>query len=541
MASKESASAWQPLTLPMFRRLWLAQVVSNLGTWMQTVAAQWLIVSASGSVALVSLVQTASTLPVVLLAAPAGVLADVLDRRRVLVGVQLAMVGVAAVLAVLTFIGGVTPGVLLGFTFLLGCGAAFITPAWQAIQPELVPRTQLPQASALGAVNMNVARAIGPALGGALVAAAGAGWVFGLNALSFLVVAGAVASWRRQAVPDPVGRERMVAALRSGARYVRHSPAMRRILIQSLLFVPAASALWALLPVVASQQLGLSADGYGLLLGALGVGAVAGAVVLPTVRARLSVNALLTVAFAVYAGTLVGIALLHSLLMAVLVLAVAGGGWIAVLSTLNATAQVVLPGWVRARALSYYLVAFMGGQALGGVVWGIVAERAGVRRTLLVAAALLAVATVAGRRFPLYDAARLDPTPSAHWPMPPVADALDPDAGPVLVVIGYVVRPGEGDAFATAMTVVSRARRRTGARRWELFRDPAEPDRFLESFTVPTWGEHNRQHAGRLTVSDRRNEEKARSFLLEAPVVRHLLAADVPLSAAPSGRSPPAK
>ena len=540
MASKESASAWQPLTLPMFRRLWLAQVVSNLGTWMQTVAAQWLIVSASGSVALVSLVQTASTLPVVLLAAPAGVLADVLDRRRVLVGVQLVMVGVAAVLAVMTFIGGVTPGVLLGFTFLLGCGAAFITPAWQAIQPELVPRTQLPQASALGAVNMNVARAIGPALGGALVAAAGAGWVFGLNALSFLVVAGAVASWRRQAVPDPVGRERMVAALRSGARYVRHSPAMRRILIQSLLFVPAASALWALLPVVASQQLGLSADGYGLLLGALGVGAVAGAVVLPTVRARLSVNALLTVAFAVYAGTLVGIALLHSLLMAVLVLAVAGGGWIAVLSTLNATAQVMLPGWVRARALSYYLVALMGGQALGGVVWGIVAERAGVRRTLLVAAALLAVATVAGRRFPLYDAARLDPTPSAHWPTQPVADTVDPDAGPVLVVIGYVVRPGEGDAFATAMTVVSRARRRTGARRWELFRDPAEPDRFLESFTVPTWGEHNRQHAGRLTVSDRRNEEKARSFLLEAPVVRHLLAADVPLSAAPSGKSPPA-
>ena len=287
MASKESASAWQPLTLPMFRRLWLAQVVSNLGTWMQTVAAQWLIVSASGSVALVSLVQTASTLPVVLLAAPAGVLADVLDRRRVLVGVQLAMVGVAAVLAVLTFIGGVTPGVLLGFTFLLGCGAAFITPAWQAIQPELVPRTQLPQASALGAVNMNVARAIGPALGGALVAAAGAGWVFGLNALSFLVVAGAVASWRRQAVPDPVGRERMVAALRSGARYVRHSPAMRRILIQSLLFVPAASALWALLPVVASQQLGLSADGYGLLLGALGVQRTSGHVQIRDLRGRM--------------------------------------------------------------------------------------------------------------------------------------------------------------------------------------------------------------------------------------------------------------
>ena len=282
VTDSDSGGAWRPLASPIYRRLWLAQVAANLGTWMQTVGAQWLIVTASGSALLVGLVQTASTLPMVLLAAPAGVLADILDRRRLLVWVQLSMVVAGGVLAALTFLGLANPAVVLGFTFLLGCGAALIWPAWQAIQPELVPRAQIPQASALAAVNVNLARSVGPALGGILVAAVGAGWVFGLNAASFLVVALAVASWNRVAQPDPVGRERMIAGLRSGARFVRHARSMRRVLLQSLLFVPVATALWALLPLVATQQLGIGAGGYGLSAGCdggrrrAGIGAPAG-------------------------------------------------------------------------------------------------------------------------------------------------------------------------------------------------------------------------------------------------------------------------
>ncbi len=516
-------SAWAPLRVPEYRRLWLAQVVSNLGTWMQTVGAQWVVLSASGSPALVALVQTASTLPVVLLAAPAGVLADVLDRRRVLVAVQSSMVVVAGVLAALTFAGDVDPVVVLIFTFLLGAGAAFVYPAWQAIQPELVPRAQIPQAAALGAVNMNLARAVGPAIAGVLVASVGAGWVFALNAASFVVVALAVASWRREARPDPVGREPLVAALRSGARYVRFAPSMRRVLARNLLFVPAASALWALLPLVATELLGLGSGGYGVLLGALGVGAVLSAVVLPRLRARLGTEVLLAAGFLLYAAALAALAALSSAVLAVAVLTLSGAAWMAVLSSLNATAQQVLPSWVRARAMSYYLVAFMAGQALGALVWGALAEQVGVRETFAVAGGLLALSAVAARWVPLVDPARLDPTSSTHWaelgfPEPP------PQAGPVLVTVEYVV-PGDAQAeFLAATAPLARSRRRTGAREWRLFRDPAAPDRFVETFVVGTWGEHARQHAGRLTRVDRMVEDRVQALAAGPPVVRHLLA-----------------
>jgi MFS family permease len=525
MSSTPQAGAWAPLSYPVYRRLWLAQVVSNLGTWMQTVGAQWVIVSASGSAALVSLVQTASTLPVVLLAAPAGVLADVLDRRRVLVSVQSSMVVVAAVLAALTLTGHVHPATMLGFTFLLGCGAAFVAPAWQAIQPELVPRVQLPQAAALGSVNMNLARAIGPAVGGLLVAAAGAGWVFALNAVSFGVVAAAVASWHRQSHTDPIGREPMVAALRSGARYVRHAPAMRRILARCLLFVPAASALWALLPVVATRVLGLGSGGYGVLLGALGIGAIGGAVVLPRVRTRLPLEPIFAVSFCGYAAALVVVALSSMLAVSIAALAVAGASWMSVLSTLNANAQIVLPAWVRARALSYYLVVFMGGQALGGVAWGLVATAYGVRSALFVAAGLLVASAVVARWAVLIDATRLDPTSSAHWPEPKLARPLDPDAGPVLVLVEYRIQPGKEQSFRAAMAPVGRSRRRTGAYAWGLFADPGGDPVLVEAFLVRSWAEHERQHRGRLTGHDRRAEEHAYSFLSEPPTTRHLLAA----------------
>ena len=387
-----------------------------------------------------------------------------------------------------------------------------------------MPRAQLPQANALGAVNMNLARAVGPALGGALVAAAGAGWVFTLNAVSFVVVALAVASWRRDVQPDPVGREPLVAALRSGARYVRFAPSMRRVLARNLLFVPAASALWALLPVVATGQLGLGSSGYGVLLGALGVGAVAGAVVLPPLRARLGTEALLAAGFLTYAGALAALALLRTPLLAVPVLALSGAAWMGVLSSLNATAQQVLPSWVRARALSYYLVAFMAGQGLGALLWGTLAERIGVADTLLVAGAALALAAVAARWVPLVDPARLDPTVSEHWAEVAFPEP-EPQAGPVLITVEYEVAAEAQADFLAATGALQRSRRRTGASGWQIYRDAATPERFVETFLVPTWGEHARQHSGRLTGFDRAAEERVTALAVGPPVVRHLLAA----------------
>lgn len=429
MTDKDAAGAWRPLASRVFRRLWLAQVGSNLGTWMQTVGAQWLIVTATGSAVLVGLVQTASTLPMVLLAAPAGVLADILDRRRLLVWVQLAMVLAGGALAALAALDLATPAVVLGFTFLLGCGAALIWPAWQAIQPELVPRSQIPQASALAGVNMNVARAVGPALGGALVAAAGAGWVFAVNAASFLIVALAVISWNRVAEPDPVGRERMIAALRSGARYVRHARTMRRVLAQSLLFVPAATAVWALLPLMASDQLQVGAGGYGLLLGSLGVGAVIGAVLMPIIRRHVSANTLLTTSFVVYAAAAGGLAVAGNLAVAVITLAVAGAAWLGLLSTLNATTQLALPPWVRARGLSYYLVAVSGGQALGGIVWGTLAGLLNLRVTMLISAGILMIMAVIGRYLPLPAPGQNQPAPTVRQPRPRSMRSWPPTSG----------------------------------------------------------------------------------------------------------------
>jgi MFS family permease len=317
-----------------------------------------------------------------------------------------------------------------------------------------------------------------------------------------------------------------VAALRSGARYVRHGPAIRRVLTRVLLFVPAASALWALLPLVATDQLDLGSGGYGVLLGSLGIGAVLGALVLPSLRARLGVEVLLTVLFVLYAAALAAVALLRVELATTAVLAVAGLCWMGVLSTMNATAQQVLPGWVRARALSYYLVVFMAGQALGGIVWGLLAGRAGVPAALLVAAGLLVLGAVVARRWPLVDPARLDPTTASYWPEP-AFDEPDATEGPVLVIAEYDVPDSLEEDFLVAMQPVSRSRRRTGARTWRLFRDPEVPERYVETFVVATWAEHARQHRGRLTGFDRAAEERVQTLVGAPPRVRHLLAVDL--------------
>src|SRR4051812_581397 len=347
-----AGSTWAPLQSPVFRALWIAQFVSNLGTWMQTVGAQWMLVADPRAAVLVPLVQTATTLPVMLLALPSGVLADLIDRRRLLIATQGAMAAGVGLLAVLTGAGLTTPAVLLVLLFVIGCGQALTAPAWQAIQPDLVPAEQIPAAAAVGSMSMNGARAIGPAIAGVLVSLSGPTLGFPLSSVSFVCIVFVLVWWRRPAVERDYPPERALAALSAGGRFIRSSPIVRRILLRTALFIGPASALWGLLPVIASDQLGLSASGDGLLLGSLGVGAVLGAFLLSRLRSRYGQNTLLTVGAAGFAATTVVLALVPNFAAVLLALLVGGACWLLSLSTLNASMQLSLPSWVRARGLS---------------------------------------------------------------------------------------------------------------------------------------------------------------------------------------------
>jgi MFS family permease len=332
---------------------------------MQTVGAQWLLVGLPGAATLVALVQTADTLPDVLLAFPAGTLADAFDRRRLLILVQLFQVVVGTTLTAFTLTGHINPPLLLSFTFLLGAGGAMAVSPYQALIPELVPRNQLAAASALGAISVNLARAIGPAIAGLLIGSVGVGWVFALNTVTFLGLIAVLLIWRRPIDTAAQAPERFVSALRAGGRYLKYSPVTRRILFRLGLFVAPATAIWALLPLVAHQLLGLGAEGYGVLLGAVGVGAIAGAFALPRFSQRLSLNQLLVVASVAYGLAMAVLVTVHNPIAACVVLVPAGAAWVLVIANLNATLQVFLPGWVRARGLAAYQIVVFGSQAGG--------------------------------------------------------------------------------------------------------------------------------------------------------------------------------
>lgn len=520
-------STWAPFRSPIYRALWIAQLVSNLGTWMQTVGAQWLLVDEPNAATLVSLVQTAITLPVMLLSIPSGVLADLMDRRRLLLGAQATMAVLATVLAIATATGHTTPGVLLTLLFLLGCGQAITAPSWQAIQPELVPRNQIPSAAALGSMNINIGRAVGPAIAGVLVAVSGPALVFGLNALSFGGIVAVLLFWRRPPTDRQLPSERPLAALQAGSRFIRAAPAIRRVLLRCLLFVAPASAIWALLPVIARDQLDLGSSGYGLMLGALGVGAVGGALALGRIRARWTPTQRLTVASVVFGLAAAGSALLSSVAVVLVLLVGAGLAWLLALSTMNATMQLLLPAWVRARGLSVYMLVFMGGQALGALLWGLVAGATSTVTALLIAAGLLIVGAVVGGWLPIrHDLEELDLTPAAFWPEPELVVEPDPDDGPVLVLRYYDVPSERTDEFFAAMVFVGRSTQRTGAMEWRLYRDVGVIDRFVEAFVVRSWAEHMHQHQVRLTAQDRLRAQAVREFSTGEPRISHLVAVD---------------
>ena len=507
-------SAWSPLKNSLFRGLWIATIVSNVGTWMQDVGAGWLMTSLSSSPSLVALVEAADSLPVMLLALPAGAIADIVDRRRLLIATQVYLMVIAAALGILTWLNVMTPWMLLGFTFALGVGTAMVMPAWAAIVPELVPPEDLPSAVALNSIAINVSRTIGPAIAGVLVAAVGAWLVFILNALSYIGILAVLVRWRRERRKSSLPAERFVSAIRVGLRFVTHTRALRIVLIRGSAFFVFASATWSLFPLIVRRELGMGPEIYGLLLTCIGIGAVGGALLLPRARARFSRDALVAGASALYAVAALMLGHVQNLPLLAVAMLATGVAWISILSALQVAAQMTLPAWVRARGLAAFVMVFMGGMALGSILWGQVAAHVGIPATLTTAALGMAGAIGLTWRFKLGRHEVLDFTPSSHWPAPVLAELPEPDSGPVLVTIEYRVQPDKRAEFVAAMQSVREMRRRNGAYFWELFHDSADPSRFNECFMDESWVEHLRQHE-RVSVADREIQQRAKAFMVE--------------------------
>jgi MFS family permease len=518
-----ATSVWSPLQHSVFRALWIASLVSSIGTWMQNVGGVWLMSSFSASPFLVALMQTATSLPVFLVGLPAGALADIVDRRRLLLLTQGMMLLAAGLLSAATIAGVIGATGLLVLTFVLGLGSALNMPTWQAVMPDLVPRRDLPAVVALNGVTVNVGRAAGPALGGAIVAASGPGAVFLLNALSFIGVLVVVYRWRPPTTASALPAERVMSAIRAGVRYVWHARELRAVLVRAGVFIGAGSALWALLPVLIRHELGLGAAGFGLLLGCIGFGAISGATLLPRLRSEFSLDRALvgaTLLFALVTGALAWL----TNVVAIAGLLVAGGvAWITLMASFGTAAQNTAPGWVRARALGAYLLVFQGGLALGSVFWGALAEKAGTRAALIVAAAALLGGLAATARWPLGNSS-LDLLAAQPWPAPQVEIEPRPDDGPVLVTIEYRISPDKGQDFATALHALGRLRRRDGAITWGVYHDVADRARYVETFVVESWIEHLRQHQ-RGTNADRVIEDAAQAFHVGAdpPRTAHLI------------------
>ena len=529
-------SPWAPLRYPVFKALFIAQLASNIGTLMQSVGSAWLMGDLGASPLLIALVPTASMLPVLLVGLPGGALADIVDRRRLLIGGQVWMLACASALAAMAFADVVTPASLLALTFGLGLGSALTFPAFQAIQPDLVPATELRQAIALGSMTFNVGRAIGPAIGGLVVAVAGPGWVFLLNAVSFLAIVGVLVWWRKPETVETMPAETFSGAMRAGLRYAAHSPTFRAVLNRVALFILPAAALQALLPVVVRDRLGLTSGGYGVLLGCFGIGAAGGAVVRPRLDERFHHDQLMVGSSVALAGALIVAGISRLTWPIGLAMLIAGLAWATALTSTGVAAFSALPEWVRARGMGLYVLVLAGTNALGSAAWGVVAE-INLAGAHLIAAGALLLTLFGGRRWRLGSASGLDLrlVPSDD---PTVTIVPHPTDGPVLVTVMYEVPGDDLLAFADAMRLVERHRRRTGAYRWGLFRDLAAPNKFIETFVVESWGEHLRQHR-RHTVNADRFLDPVRRYLDHDVVVSHYLSVYTPAGRTQTGDAQP--
>lgn len=481
---------------------------------MQDTAGTWLMTALTGSPLLIALMQTAASLPVLMLGFAAGATADMFDRRRLLMFWQAWMLVAVLILSGLTLAGIVSPWELLVLTFLMNIGAAMTNPAWQAIVPELVPRDELPDAIAINSAGYNLARAVGPALGGLMVAAfasttRGAGSVFFLNAISFIAVIWVLYAWHRTPLfKSALPGERMLGSMRTGLRYVRHAPALQAVLIRAFLFTLFVSAVWALLAVVAQQHLHQGAMGYGILNGCLGLGAVVGASCLPTVRRRLSAEQIATICAVVSAATLFILAFARNTPLIIVGLLAGGFAWTSTTSTFNVAVQLSIPAWVQARGLGIYQTVFQGGMALGSVIWGLLAEHVSTSKSLMFAAIGLLVTIPLTRSLHLLRGKPADLTTfDLSRPAPQLVIEPDLNDGPVFITLEYRVRKENHDEFTRAIHKMREVRMRNGAIRWGVFQDASQPERFVETFVVDSWLDFLRSRE-RLTANDRAIRDK---------------------------------
>ncbi|MET4617302.1 MFS family permease [Stenotrophomonas sp. 2619] len=516
--------AWSPLKIGLFRAMWLAILGSNVGTWINDVAAAWVMAERTESPLMVALVQSATTVPVVLLALVAGTLADIVDRRRYLLFTQGWMLLVAATLATLTGLSMLTPGLLVALTFAMGCGAAMAMPAQAAIVSELVPRPMLASAVALNSIGINIARSLGPAIGGLIVAQLGPSWAFGLNALSFAAMLIVLTRWAPDATASTLPPEGFGAGLRAGLRYALRAGRLQAVLVKSAGFFFFASAVTALLPLVVRGEMHGGAGLYGILLGCIGIGAVTGALVLPTLRARMDRDLLVLLATLACALSLFGLAWLRHMALLPLAMLVNGFAWITVLSSLQIAAQTAVPPWVRARALSLYIMVFSLGMAAGGLSWGSIAQRTSIPLALTIASVGAVIAGLLVWRVRIAGSEELDLRPAGYWPAPELAVPVSHDRGPVLVTVEYRIADADRAAFHALMGELGRTRRRDGAVLWGVAEDVATPGIHLEYFVTSSWVEHLRQHE-RVTAEDRDHQLKVRALHRgeHAPIVRHFV------------------
>jgi predicted MFS family arabinose efflux permease len=528
VSSTRSAAAFAaPFRHAAFVVIWTATLVSNVGGWMYSAASGWLMTGLNPDPLIVALVQAASTLPICLLAIPAGALADIFDKRRYLLVVETLTTAVCAVYAVMVSLGLATPGNLLLFTFLIGAAGALTVPAWQAVVSLLVPKEDLSPAIAANSVGVNISRALGPALGGALIVAFGIATPFWINAISNLGIVGALLWWREpRRAKTLLPAERFGGAVLTGLRYARHNLHLRRTLMRGAGFFLFASAYWALLPLLAREQVAGGPGLYGVLLGVIGAGAVGGAFFLPYLKTRLGPDRLMALGALGQALAMVLYGVAHEPLVALGASVIAGASWIAALATLGVSAQVALPDWVRGRGLALYTTVFFGCLTLGSAAWGEVAAWVGLPTAHFLAAAGAIAAIPLTWRWKLQTAVGVDLTPSMHWPAPIIKQAIDEDRGPVLVTVEYRIDPKNRAAFLKALRPLEHERRRDGAYAWGVFEDAAEEGRIVETFLVESWMEHLRQHE-RVTNADRVVQEAVQRFHLSgAPKVTHFIAAD---------------
>ncbi|WP_102223971.1 MFS transporter [Acidimangrovimonas sediminis] len=484
-----------------FRALWSAALVSNLGGLIQGVGASWAMTSLTTSHALVALVQASTTLPIMLFALPAGALADSFPRRRIMLAAQVFMLVVSVLLTAVAFLGGLGPWSLLAFTFLIGCGQALNNPSWQASMGDIIGKEELGKAVLVNSMGFNMMRSVGPAIGGAIVAAAGAAAAFALNAASYVFLIAALFGWHPETADNALPREHFGRAIGAGLRYVSMSPHLLRLMARGMIFGIAAVSILALLPLVARDMLNTGALGYGVMLGAFGIGAILGAFSNSRIRARYSNETVVRGAFLGFGFSTLVLGLSASFALNCAVLLISGACWVLALSLFNVTVQLTTPRWVVGRALALYQTATFGGMAAGSWIWGAVAGSWGIPAALFGTTCVLLIGAVVGLRWPLDEQGGLNLDPLGRFSEPLLRLDIKPQSGPIMVMVDYEIAQEDLPEFLRVMTLRRRVRRRDGAQQWSLLRDLENPDIWTETYHVPTWTDYVR-HNTRRTQAD---------------------------------------